>query len=218
MSENIQTQNDVETTAAKTENGKCKAFFVRLGRGTKEFFRKRLVGLKRRPQNIALIVYLAALLTVTLNQTKISNTTAEIQLSNMGLAYFAALLFSILGFVCLLNAFPKRAKPKWVMLGLYFAMLAIIVVCDIFYYTQTGIGISERLRELQTGEEQMEFVTKYSYYYDVRKIMIVHAVLIVISGILAGLSPLIGKLLRKIKTSVNVESNDGMEAIEVEDD
>ena len=58
--------------------------------GFREFVRKRLVALKRKPQTIALIVLVIGFLYYSLNLTQISNTTAKIQGSGMGLAEFAA--------------------------------------------------------------------------------------------------------------------------------
>lgn len=204
-------------TVAQPQN-KFKGFFVRLGKGAKEFFRKRIVGLKRRPQNLAILVHVVALVLVTFNQTKISNTTATLQLSFMGLSYFVSLLLSILGFVCLFNSFPKRQKPNWVMLGLFFAMLAIIIFCDIVYYTKTSQGIINRINEYSTADERQEFMEKFSYYYEVKSLMIAHIILVAVAGLLTGFAPLLGKLFRRINTSVNVEDNGDMDAIEVDGD
>ena len=63
--------------------------------GIKEFVRKRLVSLKRKPQTIALIVLAIGFLYYSLNLTQISNTTAKIQGPNMGLCGFVTMLFSM---------------------------------------------------------------------------------------------------------------------------
>ncbi len=81
-------------------------------RGIKEFIRKFFVSLKRSPQTIALVALAAAFLVYSLNLTSIANTTARINSPNMGQCEFAAMLFSILAFVCFLRAFPKRQKPS----------------------------------------------------------------------------------------------------------
>ena len=57
----------------------------------KEFIRKRIVALKRKPQTIALIAFGLAFLYYSLNLTKISDTTAYINLPGMGLAGFIGL-------------------------------------------------------------------------------------------------------------------------------
>ena len=45
----------------------------------------------------------------------------------------ATMLFSILGLVCFLNSFPRRKKTNIPMLALTFAMLGILIFCDIYY-------------------------------------------------------------------------------------
>ena len=77
-------------------------------KGIKEFIRKRIVALKRKPQTIALLAFALAFVYYSLNLTKISDTTAYINLPGMGLAGFATMLFSILLMVCFMNAFPHR--------------------------------------------------------------------------------------------------------------
>ncbi|MBR0313146.1 MAG: hypothetical protein IJQ98_12225, partial [Oscillospiraceae bacterium] len=96
-----------------------------------EFLRKLFVSLKRSPSVIALIVLVIAFLQYSLNLTHISDTTAKIQGSGMGLCGFATMLFSMLSLVCFLNAFPRRKKPVVPMLVLMFCMFAIIIFCDI---------------------------------------------------------------------------------------
>ena len=70
--------------------------------------RKFLVSLKKNPQIVPIVALCAAFLEYSLNLTEISNTTAKIQGQNMGLAAFVTMLFMMLSFVCMLNAFPRR--------------------------------------------------------------------------------------------------------------
>ena len=82
----------------------------------KEFFRKRIVTLKRRTHLIPLVILAAAFVYYSLNLTVISNTTSLINGAHMGLAEFATMLFSVLSLVCFLNAFPTGKKlmcPCW---------------------------------------------------------------------------------------------------------
>ena len=88
-----------------------------------EFLRKWLVALKRKPQMIAMIVLAAAFVYYSLNLTQISNTTAKIYGSGMGLAEFATMLLSMLSLLCFLNAFPHRKKTNIPMLVLMFMLL-----------------------------------------------------------------------------------------------
>ena len=71
-----------------------------------EMLRKFIVSLKRKPQNIAMAALVVSFLVYSLNLTSISNTTAKIQGGGMGFTGFCTMLFSILSFVCFLNAFP----------------------------------------------------------------------------------------------------------------
>lgn len=101
----------------------------------KEFFRKRMVALKRKPQVIAMVVLGLAFVYYSLNLTHVSNTTAYVQGAGMGLSAFVIMLFSVLSLVCFLNAFPHRKKVNVPMLVLMFAMMAGVLGCG-FYYEQ----------------------------------------------------------------------------------
>lgn len=92
-------------------------FLRKLGARIKESFRKFLVSLKRNPQNIPLVMLLVTFLYYSLNLTDMSDTTAKIQGTGMGLAQFCIILFSLLSLVCLLNAFPRRKKPNIPMMS-----------------------------------------------------------------------------------------------------
>ncbi len=53
--------------------------------GVKEFFRKKIVTLKRKPQMIPLLVLAVGFLVYSLNLTHVSDTTAKIQLAGLGM-------------------------------------------------------------------------------------------------------------------------------------
>lgn len=107
----------------------------------REFIRKRLVGLKRKPQIIALLTLLAAFVYYSFNLTHISNTTASINYPGMGLSAFVIMLFSILSMVCFLNAFPRRKKANIPMLVLMFAMIVGVAGCSFYYESQIDLKI-----------------------------------------------------------------------------
>ena len=167
-------------------------------RGFKESLRKTIVSLKRKPQTIPLLVLALAFLVYSLNLTHVSDTTAKIQLSGMGLSGFCTMLFSLLSFVCFLNAFPHRKKVNIPMLVLMFAMLGILIYCDTFY--------AARITEAITRADQPIVVDANTAYipkaYDV---LMAHRVIVVIGALLTALTPVIGKLLRRIDTSLPVE-------------
>ena len=103
----------------------------------KEFFRKRIVALKRKPQTIPLIVLGFAFLLYSFNLTNVSDTTARINFAGMGLTEFCTMLFSLLSFVCFLNSFPHRKKVNIPMLVIMFVMIAILIVCDVLITSLT---------------------------------------------------------------------------------
>lgn len=191
----------------------------------KEFFRKFLVSIKRNPQNVALVVLLVSFLTYALNLTKFSNATAYIQLTPMGLCQFVSMLFSILAMVCFLNAFPKRQKIRWVMIGIMFAMIAAIIAVDVVYYVkldQGVAGILDRYVGEAAGNQAVydeKVATLYAEHPELLsapKVLIAQIVLIGVSALLVALLPAYRPLLKKINTSIEVESNDDMREIELE--
>ncbi len=99
----------------------------------KEFIRKRIVALKRKPHTIALLGLAAAFVYFSFNLTQVSNTTASFQMDGMGLSAFVIMLFSVLVIVCFLNAFPHRKKVNIPMLVLMFLMLGATIFCNVFY-------------------------------------------------------------------------------------
>lgn len=200
------------------------------GYQVKEFFRKIMVSIKRNPQNIALVVLLASFLTYSLSLTKFSNTTAYINKTPMGLCEFVSMLFSILAMVCFLNSFPKRQKTKWVMVAIMFAMIAAIIAVDIVYYIKVGDGIIECIDDVikkvtenggtaeQIATEVAKWKTDYAYCYTTQKIIIAQIVLLGVASLLVALLPVYRPLLNKINTSIDIEGNDDMQAIELEED
>ena len=176
--------------------------------GFREFVRKRVVALKRKPQTIALVVLAAAFVYYSFNLTKISNTTAKIQGAGMGLCGFATMLFSILSMVCFLNAFPHRKKVNVPMLVLMLAMVGIVVYCDFFYS-----GCITRAITRETNP--IDITGANAYIATAQTVLGVHRWILVAVLALVALLPVYSKQLRKINTSVEVEDNGGMEAIDI---
>ena len=168
--------------------------------GVKEFFRKKIVTLKRKPQTIPMVVLAIAFLYYSLNLTHVSDTTAKIQLTGMGLSGFCTMLFSMLSFVCFLNAYPHRKKTNIPMLVLMFAMLAILVVCDTFYMGQISKALTRPDHPIVV-DANTAYITKA---YDM---LGVHRVIVIVGAVLTLLVPVLRKLLRKINTSLAVEDN-----------
>ena len=176
--------------------------------GFSEFIRKQIVSLKRSPQNIPLVVLVIAFLVYSLNLTYISHTTSRIQGSGMGLYGFITMLLSMLSFVCFFNSFPRRKKPNMPMLILMFVMFAIIIFCDIKY---RGL-IYTALNRAENPIAPEDYITRaYS-------VLMTHIIILAVGAVLVCLMPVYSKAIRSIKTSIEVEDNGNMGAIDIAGD
>ena len=174
----------------------------------KESVRRMLVTLKKNPQLIPLLALTVSVIVFSFNLTDISNTTAKIYGKHMGFSAFVSMLFSILSYVCMFSAFPKRQKPNWLLIGLMFVMYAVIIAADAYY-----IG---RINYALTRPENPIVVTPATQYiYNAEYIMTIHIVTVVITMVTVILEPVFAKLLKKINTSVEVEGNGSLEAIDL---
>ncbi len=170
-----------------------------------EFLRKIIVSLKRKPQTIPMLVFVIAFLIYSLNLTHISHTTARIQGVGMGLYGFITMLLSILAFVCFGNAFPHRKKVNIPMLVLMFLMIAVIIFCDIQY---RGL-ISDALTRAENPIAAEDYIT------NAFSMLQTHIIVLCIGVVLVALLPVYTKLLRSIKTSVEVEDNGKLGDIDI---
>ena len=151
-----------------------------------------------------------AFLYYSLNLTNMSNTTAKIQGTGMGLSQFCIMLFSLLSLVCMLNAFPRRKKANIPMIILMFAMFGIIILCDVHYSNMVIAAI--------TRTENPIVITKDTEYIAYANNMLnVHMVMTIVSAALVVLLPVYSKLLKKINTSVAIEDNGDMDQIDIQD-
>ena len=173
-----------------------------------EFFRKWMVALKRKPQMIALVVLAGAFVYYSLNLTQVSNTTAKIYGSGMGLAEFATMLLSMLSLLCFLNSFPHRKKTNVPMLMLMFIMVGVIFYCDIFY----GNRITEALTR---AENPIVPDSSTAYILNAQKMLGIHKILLIVGAALTALLPLYRPLIKRINTSVEVAANEDMGAIDI---
>lgn len=209
-------------------------FFVKVGLGIKERFRKFIVGLKRKPQIIPMLVIIVAFLIYALNMSVISNTTSYILGKNMGFCEFCTFLLSALSFVCVLNAYPKREKVKVPMLILAFVLLAVVIFCDLVYYLQIHKALYPPV--YSTMNESFEFVGSivdnvgirmiepvkideaHIYVSQAQSMLVVHIVFVGLAFILLALVPLYGKLIKKINTSIDVQGTEINGSIEYDED
>lgn len=174
-----------------------------------ETLRKFIVSLKRKPQNSAMAALVVSFLVYSLNLTSISNTTAKIQGTGMGFTGFCTMLFSILSFVCFLNAFPYRKKANVPMLVLMFGMFAIVAGCDWYYLG----AISRAITRAESPISPVDF----PYVAKAQVMLHWHMVLLGVTTLLVITLPVYRKALRKIKTSVEVEDNGRLDAIDITD-
>jgi len=184
---------------------------VKQNGGMKEFIRKTIVSLKRKPQTIPLLVLAAAFLVYSLNLTHISDTTAKIQLAGMGLSGFCTMLFSLLSFVCFINAYPHRKKTNIPMLVLMFLMLGILIFCDTYYAGRITQAITRADHPIVVDANTI-YISKA---YDM---LMVHRVIVAAGALLTLLVPVLRKLLRRIDTSLPAEESVEMEAITLSDE
>ena len=187
-----------------------KNFFATVLGKLKEAVRRFFVFLKKKPDIIPIVALTVSFLLYSLNLTSVSNTTAKIYGAHMGLCSFVAMLLMILSFVCILGAYPKRQKPKWVMIALATVMYAIVIAADVLYYIRIETALTRAENPIAITEATM-------YIWEAQNLMITHIVSVVIVIALMYLEPVFAKLLKKINTSVEIESNE-VSAIELSED
>ena len=174
----------------------------------KEFFRKRMVTLKRRTHLIPLVILAVAFVYYSLNLTVISNTTSLINGTHMGLAEFATMLFSVLSLVCFLNAFPHRKKVNVPMLVLMVLMAALLIFCDTYYMGRITYAVSRT-------DNPIDPTGRNAFITDALNMLKTHRVILIVSLALTALLPVYKPLLKRINTSVNVEDSGNMETIDI---
>lgn len=185
---------------------------VKPRRGFKEFVRKFFVSLKRSPHNIAMFVMLVTFAFYSLNLTSISNTTAAVNMANMGQCEFIAMLLGILAFVSFLRSFPRREKPKIVMIGLTVLMLAASVFADIVYVSRINTILTRAEDPIEIVPDKNGFITT------AQAVVSVHIILLIISIALIVALPVYSKLIKKINTSIDIAGNENMGTIDMAED
>lgn len=194
MTEN---ENMVVEQQTPPEQGK-KNRMANFKAGFKEWGRKQIVNLKRRPSNIALVFFVITSLVYMIAYS----TVAEMLYGGRenpviewsALCSFVVFLFSILILVLYLQAFPKRRKPNVVMLVLVGLFAAVMIAMDIICYLELQDVFAAATRPL-TPE-----------YYASENIFLAHIVLVALSSVVLACTPLIKMGLMKINTRKEVES------------
>lgn len=182
------------------EQPKKKVDWAKVRAGIKEWFRKQIVNLKRRPTNIAFFFLIVTSLIYLIGYSNIAQflyaeqrNTSVLQWS--GLCSFITFLFSILVFLLFMNSFPKRKKTNVVMLVLTYLFLVIMILTNIVCLGENGTVLGD------AADVELE-----SYYYTARTMYMVHIVFLAITIVVLSCTPLIKMLLMKINTRKEVES------------
>ena len=180
---------------------------VSFGARLKESGRKFLVLLKRNPHIIPLLIFFVAYVLYTFKLTHISKTTAAINVANMGMFEFVIMLFSLLSFVCYLNAFPKRSKPNIVMIVLFVVMSVLVLLSNIGYQNCIKTGIEKHESHL-TGIFAENITSAQS-------MLKWHMGIMIAGFVMLALLPLYSRLLKKINTSIEIEYSEDVGEIEL---
>ena len=193
------------------KNNNSKTKLSGFGAWLKERVRKILVALKKNPQFVPLLALCVSFLEYSLNLTQISNTTAKIMGKNMGFAAFVTMLFMMLSFVCMLNAFPKRQKPKTPMIILMMVLYGAVIWADIHYMTKISWALYREENPIPLTESTM-------YIYDAYNTILIHVILVGVTIVCVLLEPVFAKLFKKINTSIDVEGSGDIQNIDISDE
>ena len=202
MAEELIKENQPEKKPSKGSRFKASA---------KEWFRKKIVALKIRPHVIPLIVLLITSVVFMLSLFKFSGavykTADENETAGSGICIFISTLLSLLVLVSFLNAFPKRKKPNLFFIVLVGVMIAAMVACDVVYYVKMN-ACKESQPVLAVNIDPAQ------------TLVLVHIILLGVSSLIFALLPVYSRLIRKINTSIKVDSaTEHMgEKIDIEED
>ncbi len=242
--------SEVEVTKPETVKAEAAAPEKKksdFGAKFKEWGRKQIVSLKRKPQRIAFIFFIisSVIYLIGLNTFSPGPVKDFPAGENLGLCIFINALFSILILVLFMNSFPKRGiaykkggkkySINFIMLALTFVFLAAMIYFDVMYYQNTLKCIAGSESKFFNS---MEVANKYEPYWSKAfrerpelvsdsykgyligslELTIVHIVFLGISAVLLATMPLYKKLILKINTSKEIASSDLKEVIETEED
>ena len=177
------------------------------GAKIKESCRKFIVSLKHKPHMIPMVMMVITFLFYSLNLTHVSNATATINKTPMGLCGFVTMLFSMLALVCFMNAFPNRKPVNKPMLIIMLVMVVAILASDVIY-TLTIIDAVMGDVPIKVTREKVDIMNQ------VMQDLWVHGILLLVSTALLALLPVYSKLLRKINTNIEVEAGREMASLD----
>ena len=161
-----------------------------------------------------MFILLVGFVFFSLNLTSISDTTALINTANMGQCEFCMMLFSILSFVVFMRAFPKRQKVKIPMLVLTFLFLGIIIFTDVVYLLRINDALTRDVNRIVINYE----TGKNMFIANAWGTLITYLIFVGVVVFLLATLPIYSKLLKKINTSIDVEGNTNMTAVDIAGD
>ena len=175
----------------------------------KNFLRRTLITLKYRPSVIALVVFLAAFVVYSFNYFSVSTAINTYHGKHMGLCSFIVFLGSLLGMLTLINAFPKRKRANVPMLVIACVLIAAVIAADIGYIVSVMKVIKDEngIWHGEVGDIAKKAIS----------IMTSDIVMMGVVAILLAFMPLYGKLLKKIKTNVEIDDNGELKKIDIEE-
>ena len=236
---------DVKTEAPNKKDGDKPGFKAKV----KEWFRKQIVTLKRKPQRIPFLFFIVAsvMYLIGLGVTSPGPVKDFSGIPLLGLSVFIVTLLSILVLVLFMNTFPKRGirykktgkkhNMNYVMLGLTFVFVAVMIVFDVIYFKHLTVGLEEgpakffkTLDDFNSSPYKKYCTISVSeatfgdgegyrdYLVPALNLTIAHIVFLGIGSVLLATLPLYRKLILKINTAKVIEDNDIKETIDTEDE
>lgn len=205
--ENVVTPPATENNSVKSNKFKAMC---------KERWRKFIVGLKRKPQNISFFILVISSVMFMCCLTFYSQSTIYFNEDWMGLLIFVNTMFSVLTLLLFMNTFPKRKKKmNIIMLVLTFIFMAVMIFCDLFWYMHMHPLYITALEENEYVENVLITLKEMNPSFTS---IIAHVVLVAISAILLATLPLYRKLIMKIDTRKVIESNEIKEEIDTSEE
>ncbi len=155
--------------------------------GIKEFFRKRLVHLKRKPEILPMLAVMISCMVYTFNLSSFSTAAIFCNDYYVAILVFVITLLSFLSIFTYLGAHDKKGV-KVPMLVLSLVQIAALIVMDILCYiplNRDAVAESERIELAKAAKDSVN-----------------HIIWLGVTFVLIVLKPVYGKLLNKIDTTI----------------
>ena len=160
----------------------------------KEFWKKQIVSLKRRPQTIPLVLLVLSCMIYTFHLTEHSNASMYVSSRIVALYVFIITLSSILVIFSFLNAYPK-GRRKLSMLLIVFLLIAVQLVLD-------GLYLNIMFSETMVRDNPVPITQDIA---DSMNWTMVHLGALAVTTLAILFQPLYHKLLLRIDTTPETE-------------